>query len=218
MCRKAFNLGGESCATAFSDSVVLMAPGEDAAGALNPIIPSPEIDPVSKSVVLGGMRFWLEWALLSDDIPAIYADLMTIASVLVWVAKVPVDPETLNLAYIPNPMLPAMQGDRGQRENLLWTKLYHIPLGFNDGETQSRWVSSTGTYGWRDANFVAVGVWDDHFAPYKVKTKRTLSEFDALVFGVTSVCGVVGATLNPTPMAVDMYGQMALKRGRKTTL
>jgi len=218
VCRKEFMLGGSTCATQLTDSIVLMAPGEEAAVSFAPIIPGPNVDNVSKGVTLGGMRFWVEWALNSDSIPADYGDLVTMATVMFWIAKVPVTPETISLAYVPQPLNPNHQGDRAQRENILWQKLYHIPIGFNDGTTSTQLVSSTGAWANRDTSFFTLSMNGsvEAYRPYRIKTKRSLSEWDALLFGVSSVTGV--NTIQTVPLSVDLYGQVAIKRGRKTGL
>lgn len=218
LCRKQMFLGGADCTTPLTGITDILMPGEDVAAA-HPdcLIPGPLIDTVSKSVVLGGMRFWFEWAINTDDIPADYANLITMASVLFFFAKVPMDPETNNHAYIPAPMTLSHQGDRAQRENILWSKLYHIPLGFNDGQTSTQIISSSGANASRDTTFVSFNGWDSHPHQYRVKTKRTLSEYDALVFGVSSVTGV-GGEASACPIVVDLHGQLTIKRGRKTNL
>jgi len=221
LCRRSFLLNGSACTNPFTDSVAILAPGEDVAAQLNPIIPGPLVDNVSKGITLGGIRFWMEWAINTDDIPADFANTITMASVLFWIAKVPCDPETNSLAYVPTPMTPSHQGDRGQRENLLWTKFYHIPLGFNDGTTTTQLISSQGAtatrYGGGTTDITMfAGPTQQGSYPYYVKTKRTLSEYDALVFGVTSVTGI-GGDASSCPIAVDMYGQVAVKRSMRKT-
>lgn len=217
-CRHEFNFGGETCDTAFTQESVLLCPGEDAAGALNPLIPGPLVDSVSKGIVLGGMRFWLEWATNSDNWPAVLADTITTASILWYIAKVPVNPETLQLSYVPAPMTASHQGDRAQQENLLWTRLEHQVFGFNDATTVTEIVSSTGTWGFRGTGVDTWVVYPQakhHERPERIKTKRRLGEFDALVLGCATVVGVTGISQTPIPVSVDMYGQMAVKRDRR---
>lgn len=222
ICRKAFNLGGETCDTATTDSVCLFAPGEDVAAALNPIIPGPAVDPVSKGVVVGGMRFFCEWSLNSDNIPADYADLITVVSMVAFIFKASVNPLALALpSQIPVPWhSSAGQGDRGQAANILWSQMWHLPAGWNDNTTSTYVLSSDGIWGYRDSTIA--NAWGLQAgtggAPRinRVKTKRTLGEFDALFFGVSAVTGV--NTIQPLPIAFDVMGQLAIKRSRKTTL
>lgn len=216
LCRSSFSIGGATCDTAISDSRFLVVPGAVVAAANPGGLIGPVIDEISKGVVVGGLRFWLEWALNSDDIPAGFADIVCMASVLWWIAKVPIDPETLQPAWLPDPMILSHQGDRAQRENLLWTKHEFIPIGFNDGTTTTSIIASNGAAAFRSGasteNWFLTPPQSQQRDPYVVKTKRTLSEYDALLFGVTSVTGV--ADTLPCPIAVDLYGQVALKRTR----
>jgi len=222
-CRREFQIGGASCATALTDSTFLMIPGEQAfiANGSNANI-GPLIDNVSKGVVIGGMRFWCEWAINTDGFPAEWVDTVAMASLLFWIAKVPVDPETMAPAWIPDPMLPNMAGDRAQRENLLWTKLWHVPVGFNDLTTTTQILSSQGSiatrFGGGPTDISLNPPMSFQAAPYRVKTKRTLTDMDILLFGVTSVTGI--NSVQTAPMAVDLYGQVAVKRtsNRKTGL
>lgn len=223
LCRNAFQVGGDSCDTQISNVVVLLAPGADASAALNPIIPGPVIDPITKGVTLGGIRFWLEWAYNTTNIPAGWLPVtgvtLTMMSMLAFIAKVPVDPETNALAYIPAPMINSHQGDRATRENLLWTRLFHVPFSLMSNPPSEAVMSSTGSVASSDGvNFQNTFTANNPvLPPYLVKTKRTLGEYDALVFGIASVVGIQTGGVQ-MPMAIDLYGQMAIKRSRRTGL
>jgi len=221
MNRQSFGMGGTTD-TATTDSIVLLAPGEDAANALTPHIPFPLVDNVSKGVILGGMRFWIKWTLNSDQYPAEYTDLFTMVNVMAFIFKARFDPNNGQIASgtIPEPWHSSHgRGQQGQHQNILWSKVWNVPVGFNDGTTYTQWMSSDGGYAIRSG--VSADSWYSYYYPGDnprqeiVKTKRRLDDFDVLMFGVCGSTGVVSAT--PLPIVFDMVGQLSVKRSTKHT-
>lgn len=220
--RQNFLLGGTGD-TATTDSIVLLAPGEDAANALTPHIPFPLVDNVSKGVILGGMRFWVSWSINSDTFPAEYADLMTVVNVAAFIFKARFDP---NNGQIASGTIPEFwhsvhgRGAQGQHQNILWSKVWNVPVGFNDGTTATLITTSDGGYAFRtglgaDSWSIAYSPGSETLRPERVKVKRRLDDFDVLMFGVCGSTGVVSA--NPLPVAFNLAGQIACKRSTKHT-
>lgn len=220
--RKVFGMGGTGD-TATTDSIVLLAPGEDAANALTPHIPFPLVDNISKGVILGGMRFWVSWQMNTDEYPAEYADLITIVNVAAFIFKARFDP---NNGQIASGTIPEFwhsthgRGQQGQHQNILWSKVWNIPVGFNDGTTLTELISSDGALAYRTG--FGADSWHTTYQPgsetqriERVKTKRRLDDFDVLMFGVCGSTGVISA--NPLPIAFNLVGQIACKRSTKRT-
>lgn len=214
ICRGVFSIGEGSCSDGGSTSMAaLVAPDAQAALVTAPFIPSARLAGVDKGLTIGGMRFWCEWSVSSSSLPTDFNDIIFSMSVLAWIARVPLDPESRLPAYTPDPWAtPAVEGD--MQYDFLWTRMWDIPIAKSSNAAAPQWIANSqgGSATLYASSGVAYITGQGQPLPYRVKTKRRLSETDALFFGVSGFHTV--DTLQSVPLVFDVHGQIAVKRSR----
>lgn len=224
-------VGSGNCESSTTDMVPLVVGGLfDVAGFGNSLLGQQQ-DPISRNIVFGGSRFWLEWGIDSQQTAIQEATLPSPAVIwnlhVIWfIAKIPIDPQTLGPAFVPDlwdpttntpSVAPMNSGD--VQYDLLWTKMDLITLGINMDALNlvGSAVTSVGANAVIPASNtrpVLGGPQIRQTLPYRVKTKRRLSETEGLFFGICSHSGGLATSSNLFTYQIhyDLYGQAALKR------
>jgi len=241
MCDTAFSVGTGGCTSDFTDMICITSPQGliNANGAIqdgNSLIKGAQLPLTAKGLVVGGMRFWLKWAISNAAFEegALGTALAALGPLiwqlhLVWfIAKIPLNPDTMAPVYVPllhrmrgsSPALTGVPMEGDVQYDLLWTKPENLVLANNpDADPQASFAvnndagagiiySSTGT-----GNTFPPYISQQH--PHRVKVKRRLNEMDALWFGVSShSSGIIDDPVLTYPISIDLFGQLALKEAK----
>lgn len=216
LCRLANQIGPGSCSDGgTTNALTLIAPDAQVAAATGAIINAARLAGVDKALTLGGMRFWLDWTFSSATLPAAAKDIMFQMNVMVWIAKVPVDPELRFPSYLPDPFAAAIQSD--MQYDFLWTRQFLIPIAVSANASQPLFImNSQGNAAalYTTQGYVLTsGSGPQPVLPYRVKTKRRLLETDVLMFGVSGFHTIADQNAL-VPLIIDLHGQVAVKRSR----
>lgn len=232
LCGDTFFVGSGNCQSSTTDMIPFLWGNTvaDTVGFGQGLLPI-ESPSIHKGMVFGGARFWLDWRLNMSQVALDEGVFDSGVTKQVWplnlrwfIAKVPLDPETLGPVYVPDLWDPSISIPSGTvpsntgdvQYDLLWTMQEQVICAIVQGQSQVTLLGNKGQLGILDSAGTFNSVLppaQTNMSPYRCRMKRRVEEMSAIFFGVSSHSAGLATSSNrfDYTIQVNLYGQAAVK-------